>query len=273
MHTLVSVNEFDKLENPLVFDCRYALGDAALGQSEYEKSHIPGALYADLEKDLSGLILPGVTGRHPLPSRGDFSEKVRRWGLMNGQCAIIYDDANGAFAARLWWMLRWLGHDQVAVLDGGLKAWIHAGKPLTNEATLHNASEFKIAKAITLQVSAEDLFTFQGLITDARDRDRFNGTFEPIDPVAGHIPNARSLPFTLNLGPDQTFKAVTELKQRFDEFGIPGAESTVCYCGSGVTAAHNILALVHAGYPEPTLYPGSWSEWITDPRRPVQKSE
>ena len=273
MQTLVSVNEFDQLENPLLFDCRYALTDPTLGQSEYEKSHIPGAIHADLGKDLSGDILPGVTGRHPLPSPGDFSERVRRWGLMNGQQAIIYDDANGAFAARLWWMLRWLGHGQVAVLDGGLKAWIRAGKPLTDEVTHYHASEFKIAKNITRQISAEDLLAFPGLITDARDRVRFNGTSEPIDPVAGHIPNARCLPFVDNLGSDQTFKAAAVLKQRFDEFGVPTSESTVCYCGSGVTATHNILALVHAGYPEPTLYPGSWSEWITDPERPVWTNE
>ncbi|MEO2172867.1 MAG: sulfurtransferase, partial [bacterium] len=234
-----------------------------------EHAHIPGAVFVDLDKDLSSEVVPGKTGRHPLPLAEEFEASLQQWGLENDQQVVAYDDANGAFAARLWWMLRWAGHANVAVLDGGFNAWRDSGQVVTDGVTEQQISAFTSKPALTCDIQADELPLYAGLITDARDLARFNGESEPIDPIAGHIPNARCLPFTSNLTRSQHFKSVAELQQQFEDFGVPGDSSTVCYCGSGVTAAHNILALVHAGYPEPTLYPGSWSEWITDPNRPV----
>ena len=273
MQTIITIAELKDLDNYILFDCRFALADANYGQTAYQQSHIPGALYFDLEKDLSGRIIKGTTGRHPLPSRGDFSEKVRRSGLMNDQQAVIYDDSNGAFAARMWWMLRWLGHSRVAGVDGGFNAWTISGGPVTDSEQALEPSDFKISNELTSTISADEIADFDGVITDARDVERFRGNSEPIDPIAGHIPNASCLPFTNNLTADQTFKPVELLKKQFLEMGVPESEPIVCYCGSGVTAAHNILALVHAGFPEPILYPGSWSEWITDPERPVATND
>jgi thiosulfate/3-mercaptopyruvate sulfurtransferase len=166
-------------------------------------------------------------------------------------------------------MLRWLGHSAVAVLDGGYRAWVDAGNAVTKTTSAQQTSTFELKPALTSVISANALAEINGMLTDARDLPRFRGESEPIDPIAGHIPGARCLPFANNLTESQHFKSVTALQQRFEDFGISNETSTVCYCGSGVTAAHNILALVHAGYPEPTLYPGSWSEWITDPHNKI----
>ncbi len=273
MNTLISVEALSSLNGLKVFDCRYSLTDEAYGRTAYELSHIPGAIYVDLNKDLSGQVIPGETGRHPLPPAKEFENTLQRWGLHNDQQVIAYDDANGAYAARLWWMLRWLGHGKVAVLDGGFNAWVASGQTVTDAIGEQQTSTFKSNPTLTSMIEASELSDFSGLLTDARDLARFNGELEPIDSVAGHIPGARCLPFANNLTPSQHFKTRAELQQRFEDFGIPRDCSTVCYCGSGVTAAHNILSLVHAGYPEPTLYPGSWSEWITDPERPIAKND
>ena len=212
-----------------------------------------------------------------------FVEQIRRWGISNDDLVVAYDADTGAFAARLWWMLRWLGHTNVMVLDGGLKAWVAAHQPLTKTGMHYPVSAFEARPTIIRQVSTNDLITRiaasdndnensmaqHEMLLDARDQRRFNGEAEPIDPVAGHIPGAICAPFSANLATSGQFKQANELADRFTQLGISTTASVTCYCGSGVTAAHNILALVHAGFAEPALYPGSWSEWITDPGRPV----
>jgi thiosulfate/3-mercaptopyruvate sulfurtransferase len=269
MHTLITVNELITTQDIVIFDCRHALAEPDYGSQQYNTSHIPNAIFVDLNQQLSARVIPGVTGRHPLPTQAAFAAQVQQWGLKNNQQAVIYDDANGAFAARMWWMLRWLGHDNVAVLDGGFKAWCEMGQPVSQEQPKVIHSEFETRTSLTNTITADDLPGYKGTVTDARDLVRYKGISEPIDPVAGHIPGAVCLPFSNNLTPESRFKSIAELQNQFKALGISDTEGTVCYCGSGVTAAHNILALVHAGYPEPILYPGSFSEWITDPDRPV----
>jgi len=262
-------------------DCRSSLLDPAAGATMFSQGHIDSAQYADLKQTLSATVIPGETGRHPLPSPAVFVEQIRRWGISNDDLVVAYDADTGAFAARLWWMLRWVGHTNVMVLDGGLKAWVAADQPLTKAAITYPVSAFDARPTITRQVSAADLITRiadsvnentmaqHGTLLDARDLRRFNGEVEPIDPVAGHIPGAICAPFSANLATSGRFKQANELADRFTQLGISTTAAVTCYCGSGVTAAHNILALVHAGFAEPALYPGSWSEWITDPGRPV----
>ncbi|MFT7133428.1 MAG: thiosulfate/3-mercaptopyruvate sulfurtransferase [Cyclobacteriaceae bacterium] len=274
-------------KNLRLVDCRSSLLDPAAGATMFSQGHIDGAQYADLQQTLSATVIPGETGRHPLPSPEVFVEQIRRWGISNDDLVVAYDADTGAFAARLWWMLRWLGHTNVMVLDGGLKAWVAADQPLTETVMNYPVSAFEARPSITRQVSAADLITRiaasdsdtdsyndkamaqHETLLDARDLSRFNGEAEPIDPVAGHIPGAVCAPFSANLATSGRFKQANELADRFTQLGISTTASVTCYCGSGVTAAHNILALVHAGFAEPALYPGSWSEWITDPRRPV----
>jgi thiosulfate/3-mercaptopyruvate sulfurtransferase len=265
--------------NLRVFDCRSSLLDPAAGAAMFSQGHINGAQYADLNNALSAPVIPGKTGRHPLPSAAMFVEQVRLWGINNDDLVVAYDADSGAFAARLWWMLRWLGHTNVMVLDGGLSAWADAGLPLIETAASYSASHFEARPGVTRQVSTAELMTQAtetkhsvaqtGALLDAREFSRFNGEAEPIDAVAGHIPGAVCAPFSANLTMTKKFKQPAELADRFMQLGISPADSVTCYCGSGVTAAHNILALVHAGFDEPALYPGSWSEWITDPRRPI----
>ncbi|MFT5794466.1 MAG: thiosulfate/3-mercaptopyruvate sulfurtransferase [Candidatus Azotimanducaceae bacterium] len=262
-----------------VLDCRSSLLDPAAGAAMFTKGHISGAQYADLNHSLSAAVIPGETGRHPLPSPSTFTDQVRRWGIDNGDLVVAYDADTGAYAARLWWMLRWLGHTNVVVLDGGLSAWVDTGMPLTEDNVSYQTSHFEKFSRVTREVSAADLMARaadtnqgraqHGVLLDARDLSRFRGEAEPIDPVAGHIPGAVCAPFSANLTAAGKFKQPAELADQFTQLGVSVNESVTCYCGSGVTAAHNILALVHAGFDEPALYPGSWSEWITDPRRPI----
>jgi len=181
---------------------------------------------------------------------------------------VAYDDDNGAFASRLWWMFRWLGHEKIAVLNGGMDAWNKAGLKTTQEIAKPKPSNFQARPVLTKIINADEVLSHSGLLTDARDLPRFRGESEPIDPIAGHIPGATCLPFINNLQYG-LFKPAAELRHMFQHAGINLDSQVTCYCGSGVTAAHNILALVHAGYKEPTLYAGSWSEWITDSQRPV----
>jgi thiosulfate/3-mercaptopyruvate sulfurtransferase len=251
----------------LVFDCRSSLADKSAGRQLYEAAHIPNARFADLEQDLSST--PGPGGRHPLPAKDDFAASLRRWGVSNHSSIVCYDQNNGAFAARMWWMMRWLGHEDVAVLNGGLDAWQSASLPLTDEPTdIASPGSFQPGRALTREVTAEELPSDNLILIDARDRPRFLGEVEPIDPIAGHIPGAICAPFSGNLE-EGRFRTPESLKARFESAGIARSANNVCYCGSGVTAAHNILAMLLAGYEEPALYPGSWSEWITDPHRPI----
>jgi thiosulfate/3-mercaptopyruvate sulfurtransferase len=258
-----------------VVDCRASLQSLTAGREAYAKSHVPRAVFADLLEDLSGPVVPGRTGRHPLPAVDAFVAKLRRWGISGTHQVVVYDDAAGAFAARLWWMLRWLGHDAVAVLDGGFPAWVGEGWPVTDEVVSVPAGDFAGEPRPELLVSARELATLESTarkVFDARAPERFRGDVEPIDPVAGHIPGAVNLPFAGNLR-DGRFLPPAELRARLAA-ALDGTrpESAVVYCGSGVTACHDVLAFARAGLPVPRLYAGSWSEWITDPARPTERS-
>ncbi|WP_339463553.1 sulfurtransferase [Pseudomonas sp. EA_105y_Pfl2_R69] len=266
-----------RLQRPdlLILDCRFALDDPAYGQRSYGEGHIPGAQFADLERDLSGPIHKGVTGRHPLPDAAQLLQRLRDWGLNETSEVVLYDDGPGAFAARAWWLLAWLGkREGVYLLDGGLKAWREAGGELSQELTTPAPGDFAGKSDASLLIDAHQLL--QGLpdprltLLDARALPRFKGEVEPLDPVAGHIPGAQCAVFTDNLDSDGYFLGSAKLRQRFAaQLGERPASGLVAYCGSGVTACHNLFALCLAGYPLATLYAGSWSEWITDPDRPV----
>lgn len=258
-----------------ILDCRFVLEDPAYGALHYEQGHIPGARYADLERDLSGPVQKGVTGRHPLPDPARLVERLRAWGIDDDSQVVLYDDGPGAFAARAWWLLAWLGkRDGVFLLDGGLKAWRAADLPLTAERPAVVPGHFGGRPDPSLLVDAEALRRRlddpQLTLIDARALPRFRGEVEPLDPVAGHIPGARCAAFTDNLDADGRFLPREQLRRRFAGLldGRP-AERLVAYCGSGVTACHNLFALSLAGYPLAPLYAGSWSEWLTDPSRPV----
>lgn len=259
----------------VILDCRFALEDADYGQRSYAEGHIAGAHFADLERDLSGPVDKGVTGRHPLPEPAQLVERLRSWGIDNHSEVVLYDDGPGAFAARAWWLLAWLGkRDGVFILDGGLKAWHAAGLPLSLDAPDRREGSFSGQPDPHLVVDAEQLGQQLGepalTLLDARALPRFRGEVEPIDPVAGHIPGACCAAFTDNLDAQGRFLPAEQLRQRFAAMlGERQPEALVAYCGSGVTACHNLFALSLAGYPLARLYAGSWSEWITDAQRPV----
>ncbi|MBI6953279.1 MULTISPECIES: sulfurtransferase [unclassified Pseudomonas] len=259
----------------VILDCRFALEDVDYGQRSYAEGHIAGAHFADLERDLSGPVLKGSTGRHPLPDPQRLVERLREWGVDNDSQVVLYDDGPGAFAARAWWLLAWLGkRDAVFILDGGLKAWHAAHLPLSLDPPVRREGNFSGEPDMALLVDAAHLAKRLDdpamTLIDARGLPRFRGEVEPIDPVAGHIPGARCAAFTDNLGADGRFLPAAQLKQRFAEkLGDRAPEDLVAYCGSGVTACHNLFALSLAGYPLGRLYAGSWSEWINDPRRGV----
>ncbi|RON03636.1 sulfurtransferase [Pseudomonas brassicacearum] len=275
---LISPNALDQKKAQaglVILDCRFALEDPDYGQRSYAQGHIEGASFADLERDLSGPVVKGVTGRHPLPTPHHLIQRLQDWGINNDSEIVLYDDGPGMYAARAWWLLAWLGkRDGVFILDGGLKAWHAAGLPLSLDAPASTRGSFTGAPDHTLLVSAEKLQQRLGQPTltllDARGLPRFRGEVEPIDPVAGHIPGAQCAAFTDNLGADGRFLPADQLKQRFAaKLGDRSPTELVAYCGSGVTACHNLFALCLAGYPLGSLYAGSWSEWITDPARGV----
>lgn len=275
--TLISTQELaDNLNNPnwVIVDCRFSLADTEQGRREYQQSHIAGAVYAHLDEDLSGPIIPGQTSRHPLPDVETFARMLSSWGIGNSTQVVVYDSMGGAIAARLWWMLRWLGHNAAAVLDGGWPRWQTEGRPVSHGVESNRPQTFTPQPRPELRLEADDVMQIKNdsawRLFDSRSADRYRGENETLDPVAGHIPGAISLPFGENVGPDGCFLPPETLKTRFqNQLGDVPAEQAVFYCGSGVTAAHNILAVLHAGLGEPRLYAGSWSEWITDPNRPV----
>ena len=260
-----------------ILDCRFALEDPAYGRRVYASGHIPGACFADLERDLSAPVVPGKTGRHPLPQAQHLIERLRDWGINNDSQIVLYDDGPGAFAARAWWLLLWLGkREGVYLLDGGLSAWQAAGLQLQVEPAQPAAGGFQGVPDHDLAVEASELLQRLAdpdlTLLDARGLPRFRGEIEPIDPVAGHIPGAQCAAFVDNLGNDGRFLPAETLRQRFAALlGARPPEHLVAYCGSGVTACHNLFALCLAGYPLGRLYAGSWSEWITDPSRPVMR--
>ena len=279
---LISPQALDlKKEQPglVILDCRFALEDADYGQRSYSEGHIAGSSFADLERDLSGAVVRGVPGRHPLPNPDDLIERLQAWGVNADSEVVLYDDGPGAFAARAWWLLAWLGkRDGVFILDGGLKAWHAAGLPLSLDAPGKERGTFSGQPDCALVLSSEQLQERLDrpamTLLDARALPRFKGEVEPIDPVAGHIPGAQCAAFTDNLGGDGRFLPADQLKQRFaDKLAGRSPTELVAYCGSGVTACHNLFALCLAGYPLGALYAGSWSEWINDPARGVATGE
>jgi len=256
-----------------IFDCRFDLARPAYGRAAYLDSHVPGAVYADLNTDLSSPVT-ATSGRHPLPSPSEFEARLRAWGVTASSRVVAYDDGNGAYASRLWWMLRWLGHDDVAVLDGGLQRWRQLGLPLTAEVTAPAPGDFHARPQAAAAVSASDVLAATAdratRILDARAPERYRGEIEPIDKVAGHIPGARNHPFGTSLDSQGRFLPPQALRDALaGSLGGVAPESTIVYCGSGVTACHLLLALEHAGLAGARLYPGSWSEWSSDPSRPV----
>jgi thiosulfate/3-mercaptopyruvate sulfurtransferase len=256
----------------LPIDCRFDLAKPESGEAAYRVAHIPGAIYAHLDRDLSAPITPS-SGRHPLPDPTRFAETLSRWGIDRNTQVVAYDADNAAHAARLWWMLRWMGHEKVAVLDGGLKAWQDAGLPLTAELPVRVHTNFPAQARREMWLNVEELQQrlAQGWrLLDARAAERFAGKIEPIDPVAGHIPGAVNHPLSTNLAPDLRFLPAEVLRERYarSQNGVDDAH-TIAMCGSGVTACHLLLAMEVAGKPGARLYAGSWSEWIRDPSRPT----
>ena len=259
--------------NLRIVDCRFDLGDTEAGRRAYIHSHIPGAAYAHLDEDMSGPILPGRTGRHPLPDPHEFALTLARLGISNHSQVVLYDASGGSMASRMWWMLRWVGHEAVAVLDGGWDAWPAAGLPTRSGEESSQPGSFSASPRPELVVDAAEMLakTASGgaLVIDARAADRFRGENETHDSIGGHIPGASNLPHTGNLH-DGLFRDPAELAARFSELmGNRPPSEVIFYCGSGVSACHNALALEHAGIGEARLYPGSWSDWITDPARPT----
>ncbi|MGH8362242.1 MAG: sulfurtransferase [Gammaproteobacteria bacterium] len=259
-----------------VFDCRFALSNPSAGEHAYATGHIPGARYLHLDRDLASAVTP-ASGRHPLPEPGVLAAKLAAAGVSAGTQVVAYDDAAGAFAARLWWLLRWLGHPQVAVLDGGWPQWLREARPVSHEPPARSApGDFRARPDDRMWLSSglvrQRAHAGIGRLLDARAAERFRGEQEPIDAVAGHVPGAVNLPYLGNISGDGRFKSAEALRTRFMA-ALDGAApaETVCMCGSGVTACHNLLAMEVAGLSGGRLYAGSWSEWIRDSSRPVAR--
>lgn len=261
--------------NWIVIDCRHDLTNVDAGRAAYAAGHIPGAQFAHLDTDLSDKK-PGPNGefrgRHPLPEPEAFIETLRRWGINDDSQVIAYDAQGGMFAARLWWMLRWVGHEAVAVLDGGLQAWQSQGMPLSTEHMPRPRGNVNRKPSIVSTVNVDDvvgnLSTQARIVIDARAPDRFRGENETLDPVGGHIPGAKNRFFKDNLQADGRFKPAEQLRAEFGAL-IRSPETSIMQCGSGATACHNLLAMEVAGLSGAALYPGSWSEWCANPARPV----
>jgi thiosulfate/3-mercaptopyruvate sulfurtransferase len=257
-----------------IFDCRSDLTDPAAGRAAYSRGHLPRARYAHLNDDLSAPVTV-QTGRHPLPDVETFAEALRSWGVGGDSLVVVYDERTGAYAARLWWMLRWLGHDAVRVLDGGYARWTALGLPVTTApAPDFPRGDFRPRPRPEMLVSAEDVLAASRAapVLDARAAERFRGDVEPIDAVAGHVPGAVNHPYTKSLAADGRLLAPDDLRSTLrSTLGHAAPERSIAMCGSGVTACHLLLALEHAGLSGARLYPGSWSEWIRDPARPVAR--
>jgi thiosulfate/3-mercaptopyruvate sulfurtransferase len=286
--TLISaeaVLELGRTHQPLVLlDCGFDLGDADAGERAYQDAHLPQAHYAHLERDLSG-PQTGRNGRHPLPDRATFARTLGDWGVVPGVQVVTYDNQGSPYAARAWWLLRWMGHLEVAVLDGGRAAWQRAGGALVQDRPVHRTAAPYPAAAMPAMptIDAASLLAVLGQarlrLVDARAAERFRGEVEPLDPVAGHIPGATLRCFKDNLAADGCFKLSTQLRDEFSALlgrQAPAAGAAllvVQQCGSGVTACHNLLAMARAGLGDTTLYPGSWSEWCSDAARPVARGD
>ena len=256
-----------------IIDCRFSLAAPQAGYQEYLTNHIPGALYAHLDNDLSSPAGPG-TGRHPLPRRASLQEKFSAWGIDSHTQVVAYDAGNGMMAARLWWLLRWMGHDAVALLDGGLARWQREGYLLSDELAVLTSRRFVPRDPLEHAISSEELLTrleaSNQLLIDVRAAERYSGEVEPLDRLAGHIPGALNVPLQKSLDDAGNFLPSAQLKMLYQQaLGEHPIEDVAIMCGSGVTACHTLLALHIAGLPGASLYAGSWSEWIADPSRPI----
>lgn len=253
------------LDDVTVLDVRYVMGGPP-GRGTYEAGHVPGAAYVDLDRDLAAP--PGAGGRHPLPDVGTFEAAMRRSGVRAGRSVVVLDDWQGRAAARAWWLLRHHGHDDVRVLDGGWSAWREGGHPVEQGIVLVEPGDFTAVSPGRMPVVGADDVHEVDVLVDARAPERFAGETEPVDPVAGHIPGAVNVPTTENLDARGRFRPLEDLREVYARVGAADAATVAAYCGSGVTAAHDVLAMEVAGI-RAALYPGSWSGWITDPGRPV----
>ena len=278
--TLINAAELQALQaaqaDLLLIDVGFDLADTTAGEKTFAAGHLPGASYLHLEQQLSGAKTDAqgrFKGRHPLPDRDAFAQQLSDLGLQADSQVVVYDGQGSMYAARLWWMLNWVGHETVAVLDGGRQAWTEAGGALTQQpAARRSASAFQARESRVASLSAEELLAQIGRVRliDARAAERFRGEVEPLDAKAGHIPGASNRFFKDNLQADGSFKPAALLHAEFSALLAPVTpEQVVHQCGSGVTACHNLLAMTHAGLTGSLLYPGSWSEWSSDPDRPI----
>ena len=276
MHPLITTDRLATLLGgagetpvPVVLDVRWRLGGPP-GADSYAAGHLPGAAYLDLDRDLAGE--PGADGRHPLPAPEALERALRAVGVRADRPVIVYDDADGSVAARAWWLLRWAGHRQVAVLDGGFAAWSADGHPVSTAPEGADPGDFEVRPGAMPVLDADEAAALarSGVLLDARAAERYRGEVEPVDPRAGHIPGARNAPFAGHTGTDGRWRAPAELARRFAEAGVRPDAPAGAYCGSGVTAASVVLALEVAGHDRPAaLYPGSWSQWSADDTRPI----
>ena len=276
--TIISAKDLIKNlgnDNFIIFDCRCDISDSSYGIDAYNEGHIENSIFVDIDHDLAS-EKTADSGRHPLPDPKLFSEKLSQWGMTNNKQAVIYDDAGGAFAGRMWWILKWLGHSDVAVLDGALGAWMSSGGKLTSKVTIFERAVFEPNLNDSMHVSIKDVedaqYKMNKLIIDARSKERYLGIKDPVDPIAGHIPGAISHPLGKNLDKNGHFKSPEELRHNFIKLiGDTASSDIISMCGSGITACHNILALEISGIKNVSLFVGSWSEWITDKSRPIAK--
>lgn len=280
MHTtLISTDVLaDDLANPswLIADCRYNLNDEAWGRAQYQAAHIPGAVFVDVAHDLAG-SRTGANGRHPLPAIEDMAATFGRLGIADDIQVVAYDQEAGAFASRLWWMLRYLGHDAVAVLDGGFVKWTSERRSVHTGVETRRPARFTPRPRNEMRVTVDETLAYLGdpavLLIDARSPDRYAGKPDPLDTIYGHIPGARNRYYRQNVNDAGTMRSSGELRADFETVlaGTPASQA-VMYCGSGITACHNLLAMEHAGLRGARLFAGSWSEWESDPNRPVERS-
>ena len=276
--TIISADNLMKNINNkdfIIFDCRCDISDSSYGVNAYNEGHIENSIFVDVDHDLASEKTAN-SGRHPLPDPQLLSEKLSQWGMTNNKQAIVYDDAGGAFASRMWWVLKWLGHTNVAVLDGALGAWMSNGGKLSTKPTIFERDVFNPNIKNDMHVSIKDVeeaqYKMSKLILDARSKERYLGIKDEVDPVAGHIPGAISHPLGKNLDKNGHFRSPEELRLNFNKLiGDTASSDIISMCGSGITACHNILALEISGIKGVPLYVGSWSEWITDKSRPIAK--
>lgn len=280
MDPLISANDLaDGLAGarpPVLLDVRWRLLGPP-GREDYERDHLPGAVFVDLDTELAAP--PGPGGRHPLPAVADLQVVLRRAGVTADREVVAYDDADGSAAARAWWLLRWAGHPRVRVLDGGYRAWVDGGHPVTTEVPEVEPTDYEVVPDSLPVIGADEAarLAAEGRLLDARAPERYRGEVEPVDPRPGHIPGARNAPFADNVTANGTWRTPAELARSFGELGVDGETPVGAYCGSGITACSALLALEHAGLSGPgnpaALYAGSWSHWSSDPNRPAKTGD